>query len=191
VDRKTSMFGLAVLGACGVLASSVAFAQSDKPFPYDPVCPWGRLSNGRGFIIRCLTQKEAVELGAPNAPVPPPSPMTDEKTADVLDIGLGPVTADSGDLPEAVKSLSKANDRYVQCVQSNGGLTEATGKVDVRFLVRGRGRAEGSTAKRHSGMSQAAAKCIADVVDRRFVGYPANEMVGATLVITVTKKKPN
>jgi hypothetical protein len=49
--------------------------------------------------------------------------------------------------------------------------------------VRERGRAEGLTVKDRTGLSLAAAKCIADVVDRRFVGYPAAPIVGADLSI--------
>jgi hypothetical protein len=106
----------------------------------------------------------------------------------VLTVELGPVTADSGALPEALQSLRKANDRYVDCVQKNGGLSSDPAEVQVRFLVRGRGRAEGTTVKKRRGVSEAAAKCIADVVDRRFVGYPETEMMGASLLVKVRRR---
>jgi hypothetical protein len=108
---------------------------------------------------------------------------------DALTVELGPVTADSGTLPQALQSLRKANDRYLECIKKNGGLSSDTAEVQVRFLVRGRGRAEGTTVKKRRGMSEAAAKCIADVVDRRFVGYPETEMMGATLLVKVSRKK--
>jgi hypothetical protein len=50
-------------------------------------------------------------------------------------------------------------------------------------LVRERGRAEGVAVKDRRGVSLVAAKCIADVIDRRYVGYPAAPIVGATLTI--------
>jgi hypothetical protein len=96
---------------------------------------------------------------------------------------VGPAQADTGELPEAQVQLGKVPDRYVQCVNGNGGLEGPEGKVTVRFLVRERGRAEGVSVKDRQGVSLAAAKCVAEVVDRRFVGYPAAPIVGATLSI--------
>jgi hypothetical protein len=96
---------------------------------------------------------------------------------------VGPAQADTGELPEAQVQLGKVPDRYVQCVNGNAGLEGPEGKVTVRFLVRERGRAEGVSVKDRQGVSLAAAKCVAEVVDRRFVGYPAAPIVGATLSI--------
>jgi hypothetical protein len=68
-------------------------------------------------------------------------------------------------------------------------MTADRAEVELRFLVQERGRAEGVSLKKRRGLGDAAAKCIADVVDRRFVGYPEEPAVGATLVVTITKKK--
>jgi hypothetical protein len=119
-------------------------------------------------------------------PEPAAEAATPATTQDVK-VALGPITADSGSFPQGVQSLSKGNEKYIRCVQEHGGLSKETATVDVRFLVRGRGRAEGSTAKKHSGLTAKAAQCIADVVDRRFVGYPPTEPMGATLRVTITK----
>jgi hypothetical protein len=96
---------------------------------------------------------------------------------------VGPARADTGDLPEARAQLKKPLDRYAQCVENNGGLAGDSGQVTLRFLVRERGRAEGVAVKDRRGVSLVAAKCIADVIDRRYVGYPAAPIVGATLTI--------
>jgi hypothetical protein len=173
-------------------ADERAARARSQPFPYDPACAWGRLSDGKGFRIRCLTRDEAVRLGAPGpAPASSASPAEPERPADATGfvVQLGPITADQGAFPEGVPSLNKGMAKYEACLRDHGGLTEASGEVHVRFLVRPRGRAEGSTAQKHRGMSEKAARCIADVVDRRFVGYPDAEMVGATLVVKVSKKK--
>ena len=69
-----------------------------------------------------------------------------------------------------------------------GGVSSDGGEVELRFLVQGRGRAEGVSVQKRRGVSVAAAKCIADVVDRRYVGYPDGPEVGATLVVTMKKK---
>jgi hypothetical protein len=96
------------------------------------------------------------------------------------------VRADQGKLPAARSKLSSARGRFAQCVREHGGLTSARGEAHVRFLVRERGRAEGVSVVRRSGMSKAAAACIADVVDRRSVGVPAAPLVGATAVVAVS-----
>lgn len=94
--------------------------------------------------------------------------------------------ADTGELPDARLQLLRASDRYVQCVESNGGLSSSPARVTLRFLVRERGRAEGVTVKEREGLSTGAAKCIASVIDRRYVGYPAAPIVGADLSVDFT-----
>jgi len=126
---------------------------------------------------------------APDAPVPAPPGAPGQEPADELVAEIGSVTADQGALPEAAKSLKKARDRFVECAQKNGGLTADRGEVEVRFMVQGRGRAEGVSVKKRRGLSEVAAKCVADVVDRRYVGSPEEPMVGATLQVVISKKK--
>ncbi|HEX7671574.1 MAG TPA: hypothetical protein VF395_18400, partial [Polyangiaceae bacterium] len=102
---------------------------------------------------------------------------------------VGPVLADEGALPDALKNLKKPKDRYAECVDRNGGLTADRGEVELRFLVQGKGRAEGVSVKKRHGLGEAAAKCVADVIDRRYVGYPEAPAVGASVVVSITKKK--
>jgi hypothetical protein len=220
-------------------ATSAAQAPTPEPaarYPYDPVCPWGRIADGHGILVRCLEAAEVQRLAlapaapqgaaagvpavpplaatsrwatsgaapptptpAPNAAAAPPamspaampppvaaaaplarSPRPPRKVS-VKEVG--PARADTGDLPEAQGQLRRPLDRYARCVETNGGLEAASGEVILRFLVRERGRAEGVAVKEHRGLSLAAAKCVADVIDRRYVGYPAAPIVGATLSI--------
>lgn len=155
------------------------------------------------MMVRCLESGEAksllqvqgpakvAESGAP-APAAPPvasEPAVAKPSAvsgKVVVESIGPAVADAGDLPLAGSKLSSAKDKYVQCVAQNGGLSAKQGKVVVRFLVRERGRAEGVSVKSHSGMSAAAAQCIAEVVNLRYVGYPAAPIVGATIPILLS-----
>ena len=184
-----------------------AIAEPAARFPYDPVCAWGRVADGRGLIVRCLEQNEAQRLvsAAAVAPIPAAAPATTAVASPASAAPPGtkapaaPATpgrrvvvtevsnarADTGELPEAAPQLRRPLDRYVRCVEENGGLDAASGLVTLRFLVRERGRAEGVAVKERRGVSVAAAKCIADVVDRRYVGYPAAPIVGATLSIAL------
>lgn len=219
--------GSAVCIALLSLAMTVSGADVEPAvrFPYDPVCPWGRVADGRGIIVRCLEQLEAERLVSAPRPAPlvapsiassakpPPlsaaaplaaAPSTSPAAASagapavaptlaqpskplrrVVVTDVGPAQADTGELPEAQRQLRRPLDRYARCVEDNGGLESESARVTLRFLVRERGRAEGVLVKDRRGISVAAAKCIADVVDRRYVGYPAAPIVGATLTIAL------
>ena len=198
--RNLSLGALAFVGV-GVGLQSIAGADNPQRYPFDPACPWGRLGDGHGMLIRCLKPAEASQLlrldgsAQPSTKPAPssdgaavtPAPATQPSSAQRLQVdSVGPAIADAGELPLAGSKLSLPKDRYIECVNKHGGLSAKQGKVVVRFLVRERGRAEGVAVKSHSGMSADAAKCIADVVDRRYVGYPAAPIVGATLPIVMS-----
>jgi hypothetical protein len=208
-----------LLLAFGALASGETADALLRRYPYDPACPWGRISNGKGLIVRCLSEAEAQGLrsgtlaspgalppasaaisSAPSSVAPPssaaPTPSAAEEVAepdagapapntDQLEITVGPVTADTGTL--GIGKLGAARDRYLKCVADNGGLKDRSGEVHVRFMLRQRGRAEGVSVAKRSGVSADAARCVSEVVDRRYVGVPAEPMVGATVVIKFVK----
>jgi hypothetical protein len=217
------LIGLAATSVAS--AEEVAVAEPALRYPFDPVCPWGRVADGQGILVRCLDAAEAQRLiartpaaapaAAPSAaatpaaapapssapapaaaPAPrrpseaPPlaarAPAAKVSSRKVSVDRVSAARADTGELPEARTQLLRANDRYVQCVESNGGISASPASVTLRFLVRERGRAEGVTVKERAGLSLAAAKCVANVVDRRFVGYPAAPIVGADLTIDFT-----
>jgi hypothetical protein len=187
-------------------ADEVTVAEPALRYPFDPVCPWGRIADGRGMLVRCLEPLEVQRLAAPARPaaappltlearpsraeapaaakvVPAPAAAPSRPPRRVKLAALSAARADTGELPEARTQLLRAGDRYVQCVESNGGLSNSPARVTLRFLVRERGRAEGVTVKEREGLSMGAAKCIASVVDRRYVGYPAAPIVGADLSV--------
>ncbi|HVW25137.1 MAG TPA: hypothetical protein VHC69_07175 [Polyangiaceae bacterium] len=236
---RRALAGAAAGAACVVLPASRATAEPERSPSHavaeadraavDAQCPWGRLADGHGRFVRCLSAEDAARLrepaAAPSPPAPPeqkvpaaaavapaepigkaadsgviwplpapkppatepaapPSPPVDEFVAE-----LAPIVADSGTLSDAQKQLRKMRDKLAECASKNGGLTAERGEVELRFLVQERGRAEGVSIKKKRGLGDAAAKCVADVVDRRFVGFPDEPAVGATLVVTITKKK--
>jgi hypothetical protein len=102
-----------------------------------------------------------------------------------FEIAVGPVTADKGELP--IGKLGVPKDRYAKCVEDNGGLKAETGEVHVRFLVRSKGIAEGVSVQKRFNVGPEAARCIADVVDRRHVGVPEEPRVGATVVVKIAR----
>jgi len=218
------LLGLAALGT-GAVAVAEAEDALLKRYPYDPACAWGRIGNGKGMVVRCITEDEAKSLRVAPAPIPaskasstpsvsqskptpeaPPTPSAAAATetpaeagaepepapapgpsdADApLEVTVGPVAADEGTL--GIGKLGAPKDKYAACVQKNGGLSGKTGEVSVRFLVRGKGVAEGVSVAKRTNVSKEAAQCVADVVDRRHVGMPESPMIGATLLVKFTK----
>ena len=212
-----------ILPAVSVLLAFAALASGEtndallRRYPYDPACAWGRIGNGKGLIVRCLSESEVQGLRAaalspvasalpissvtpqssmPAAAAPPPTPQisTEPGEADAgapvirderLEVSVGPVTADSGQL--GIGKLGQVRDRYAKCVSDNGGLKEGAGEVQVRFLVRQRGRAEGVSVAKRVGVSAEAARCVSEIVDRRYVGVPDAPIVGATVAIKFVK----
>jgi hypothetical protein len=204
LTRSVFLVGLALLAVAALASAESNPAVSVKArYPYDPACGWGRIANGKGMLVRCLSEQEAVGLvkGAPTpipakaeagssgeseaAPVEPEQKKAIDQTKP-LKVEVGPIHADQGKLD--IGRLHVPKDRYADCVAKHGGLEGDSGEVHVRFLVRGdRSRAEGVSVSKRRNLSREAAKCVADVVDRRRVGTPDAPMVGATLIISFAR----
>lgn len=217
--QAESMRHASALAGLGLLllvpVAGLAGSGSESRYPYDPACPWGRLSNGKGVIHRCLSAAEAKRLhqaakkqgekekgkdcageacATAATAATAPQGASEKAPADKkplprkFDVALGPIVAESGDI--TLGRLDAPMDRYRECVVSKGGLTGATGKVVVKFMVQAdRVRAEGATVNSFEGLSKAAAQCIADVVDRRQVGAISEPLTSAQLTFTVTESK--
>lgn len=204
-----SALGFAALGLVAAAALSESVENLVRRYPYDPACLWGRLANGKGTIVRCLSEQEAAALAPvanalPVAPAPVAAPVTapapvasaTPTTTAVApevpakpgryDVTIGPVTADHGELP--LGKLGQPKDRYLKCLDDNGGLRGDSGEVHVRFLVRSKGIAEGVSVQKRVNVSAEAARCVSEVVDRRHVGTPEEPLVGATVLVKFTSR---
>jgi hypothetical protein len=202
---STLVFGSIACGAALALSESVE--SLIRRYPYDPACPWGRLANGKGTVVRCLSEQEATQLpatlAAPLSPAPAAAPVAAASGSSAvtpapsapeapvartgrLEVTVGPVLADKGEL--GVGKLGAPKDRYQKCIEDHGGLRGQSAELHVRFLVRSKGIAEGVSVQKRINLSQEAARCIADVVDRRYVGIPDEPLVGATLVLKINER---
>jgi len=203
-----SALGFTALGLVAAAALSESVENLIRRYPYDPACLWGRLANGKGTVVRCLSEQEAAALAPvanalPVAPAtaPPPvaAPVPSASAAPAMttavapeaapkpgryDVTIGPVTADHGELP--IGKLGQPKDRYLKCLDDNGGLRGDSGEVHVRFLVRSKGIAEGVSVQKRVNVSAEAARCVSEVVDRRHVGTPDEPLVGATVLVKFT-----
>lgn len=215
--RHLPKLRLLVLAAGLLVAASVAAQKSEsqetqvRRYPFDPACAWGRVANGKGMIVRCMSEEEA-NLVLKRAPLPAspaaapsgvggstsntPSGTSPESTDPdaseapssgdgKLEVTVGPVTADQGEL--SVGKLAQPKSRYLKCVADHGGLKDKSGEVHVRFLVRSKGIAEGVSVQKRVSVSAEAARCVAEVVDRRRVGVPDAPLVGATVIVKFDK----
>jgi len=204
-----SALGFAALGLVAAAALSESVESLVRRYPYDPACLWGRVSNGKGTIVRCLSEQEAATLSPvanalPVAPTAVAAPVTAPATALSVapattavapdaaakpgryEVTVGPVTADHGELP--LGKLGQPKDRYLKCLDDNGGLRGDGGEVHVRFLVRSKGIAEGVSVQKRVNVSAEAARCVSEVVDRRHVGTPEDPLVGATVLVKFTTR---
>ncbi len=185
--RRTHLLALGLALLALPLASQ---ADSDRVarYPFDPACPWGRISNGKGMIHRCLTKTEAQAIVDGNKPTSADPKKLPEALPRDYDVQLGPIKADKGDI--VIGRLSIPMDRYKDCVVKNGGLKKPEARVVVQFLVRSeRSRAEGVSVDSFEGTSGAVAQCIADVVDRRQVGTPSEAITPVKLTFEIREKK--
>jgi len=72
-----------LLGFAALATGAVALAEAEdallKRYPYDPACAWGRVGNGKGMVVRCISEDEAKALRTA-APAPAaaakPAPTT-------------------------------------------------------------------------------------------------------------------
>ncbi len=218
MQRRSFRFAVSWLAFGGIgLVAGAALSESVESlvrrYPYDPACLWGRLANGKGTIVRCLSEQEAAQLApvanalpvapaATPATAPPSSLAPPAASASVtpalsaavtpepakpgrFEVTVGPLTADHGELP--LGKLGQPKDRYSKCLEDNGGLHGGeSGEVHVRFLVRAKGIAEGVSVQKRVNVSAEAARCVSEVVDRRHVGVPDEPLVGATVVVKFT-----
>ncbi|HYP88393.1 MAG TPA: hypothetical protein VEQ59_09570 [Polyangiaceae bacterium] len=86
-----------LLGFAALATGAVAVAEAEdallKRYPYDPACAWGRVGNGRGMVLRCISEEEAKALRAPStvavaaktsAPAPTPGVTSNKPSTDVV-----------------------------------------------------------------------------------------------------------
>ena len=64
---------------------------------------------------------------------------------------------------------------------SAGGLSAKSGRLELTFLVRARGRAEGVEVQRVKGAPEAAGACVQKLLKNRRVGTPSEDPVGVTV----------
>jgi hypothetical protein len=98
----------------------------------------------------------------------------------------GPVF-DGGDVPRAAAALERMKSALGRCVAPENALTKNEGSVDLRFLVRAPGRAEGVGAEKARGVSGDVVRCMTSVLSRSYVGAPSDDPVGVAVTVRIRR----
>jgi hypothetical protein len=85
-----------------------------------------------------------------------------------------------GEVPKVEAYLAKSLAPVAQCVADHGGLSAATGDLEIQFLVRPRGRAEGVEVLSRKAVGVEAGRCVRKYLKNRWVGTPTADPVGVT-----------
>jgi hypothetical protein len=132
----------------------------------------------------------AASSSAPSASVPTASASASASAAPVkgkkVKIELTDPKFTTGDVKKAKASVEKQLKKLKACIDDNNGLVEATGTVDVQFLVRAAGVAEGVEVLKAQGIGDAAKKCIAETLKKKSIGTPSEDPVGVTITLKLT-----
>jgi hypothetical protein len=175
----------------------------------DPGCIYGRVLDGHTGQIRCLSPEEITPPGPYD--IPPPDAGADGsrqplrgRWRDAGESGVGvadganalramSITIDSvdfenGDVPRARAALDRfAKKDLVRCANEHDGKPgrrRAEGgdsHVDLRFLVRAPGRAEGIDVSAAHGVSAGLVQCITSALANRPIGAPSDDPVAVSV----------
>lgn len=189
-------------------AGAEAASRADAGAGHDPGCLYGRVLDGHSGQVRCLSPEEVAPPGPYDWPEPAdagladalPSPDAGAEPVRAADAGaaeaaevkvrptkvaVGSIAFEGGDVPRAKTLLDRlAKGALSTCASERGGV-RGSGTVELRFLVRASGRAEGVDVGKVKGVPRAVVECLASTLARRPVGAPTAEPVGVTIVLDV------
>lgn len=104
-------------------------------------------------------------------------------------VTLESVSFQNGEVPRAERALEKLAEKELSaCATANGGVV-GQGSVELKFLVRSRGRAEGVEVAKARNVPPEVAKCLAFTLARRPVGAPSDEPVFVTARFKLVEDK--
>jgi hypothetical protein len=181
-------------GASAVLTSSDSKTKRRSPRQHaceetnlhDAICAWGRLGDGRGDLVRCLSSEEASNLRRlskrderSNAE----ATVTPTRESSPVEVIINTVFFQGEHIASAKQNLATLAADYRNCILSHGGLRRASGELRIRFHVDPRGLARDASVSRRRFVSRQAGRCVARVVEHRFVGALKSKGTVGTLIM--------
>jgi hypothetical protein len=107
-------------------------------------------------------------------------PAAADDNAALVEVTLSAPKLFGGTVQSLDASLERTRIGVADCVVHHGGMTSERGRLDMQFLVRERGRAEGVEVLRAQGVSEAASACVRKLFKNRFIGMPSDDPVGVS-----------
>ncbi len=98
----------------------------------------------------------------------------------------GPVF-DGGDVPRAASALERMKGAFSRCASIENAFTKNEASIDLRFLVRAPGRAEGVDVDKARGVSSDVVRCMTSVLARSYIGAPSDDPVGVAVTVRVRR----
>jgi hypothetical protein len=192
----------AIAGATAAIAfASIAPSLAAPPKKSGPGCLYGQVIDGHSGTIRCLSPEEVTANDTT-----PPDGGADAGLADAaaeaaakrdagvdaaIAIPLRPgswavaiegLTFDSGDVPRAPAALDRIKKDFGKCVAEDAKI-KGDATIELRFLVRAPGRAEGVDVVQSRGMSSDIVRCVVSSLAGRPVGAPTSDPVAVSLTV--------
>ncbi len=176
----------------------------------DPGCIYGKVLDGHTGEIRCLSPEEVSPPGPYDTPPPEPSDAGADagraapsntntpgpKAAPSNTNTPGPKAAPSnttisvegpvfenGEVPRAAAALDRMKKDFAHCVTTEPSSLRSDAALQVRFLVRAPGRAEGVDVVQSRGVSADIVRCVTSHLSGRLVGTPSSDPVACTVTL--------
>lgn len=176
----------------GVDAAADASVTPDGGAASDAGCANGTVLDGHSGEARCRRDDEvtrdADDAGASSDAGPvADAAVASDAAATPPTVTVAPPVFEGGEVPNLDKLLAKLANEVGRCVADAGGLGAKAGRLELTFLVRARGRAEGVEVKRVKGAPEAAGACVQKLLKNRRVGTPSEDPVGVTVTFELAR----
>jgi len=213
----TKMGGLFVLASVpapyerDALAAAPPASSSSRES--DPGCLHGQVVDGHSGAVRCLSAQELTLAGPYDMLPPEPSDAGLDSGRDAasaagggarrdagafldsssaiplrtISVSIEGLSFENGDVPRAPLALDRIKKDFARCAANEPLLVKSDATLDLRFLVRGPGRAEGVDVVQVRGMSVDVVRCVTSQLAGRQVGSPSADPVAVALTVRFKK----
>jgi hypothetical protein len=108
-----------------------------------------------------------------------------------ISVSLEGLAFENGEVPRAPAALERFKKDFVRCgsaaASNDPGSLRSDAVVEVRFIVRAPGRAEGVDVVQSRGVSADIVRCVTTAVANRPIGAPSSDPVGVQVSIRFRK----
>src|SRR5690606_16283445 len=103
-------------------------------------------------------------------------------------VTTGEVKFINGEVPKVESFLGKMHKPVAQCVADHGGVAKDRGKIEIQFLVRLQGKAEGVEVLKRDGVGEEAERCIRQAFKGKWVGTPTSDPTGVQFTYELERR---